>query len=247
MSIVDGQRVRALESNAAWASKQANNTYLGVQTLSNPGSGGSILNAQLTLNNILADLVLKISIAEKGQPLGVATLDSNAKLDISQIPTQLVGAVVYQGVWDASLNSPALSDATGEKGQYYVVSVSGTQDLGSGNITFDQSDWVIHNGTIWERLDAANVTTVNGQTGVVIVPVPKVEYRTLTLSEISNAEIVLAETPLAPLEVALDVKGGVTQFYSDDFTVSGNILSWSGLGLDGVLVEGDKVRVIYTK
>jgi hypothetical protein len=64
-----------------------------------------------------------------------------------------LGAVVYVGAWNASSNSPTLSDSSGTKGYYYVVSVSGTQNLGSGPIDFQVSDWVIYNGSVWQKVD----------------------------------------------------------------------------------------------
>ncbi|MEM4385373.1 MAG: hypothetical protein QXD03_02360 [Candidatus Anstonellales archaeon] len=72
-----------------------------------------------------------------------------------------------------------------------------------------------------------------------------VEYFTLTSTDISNKYITLTNTPSISNAVRLDVKGAPPQFYNDDYIVSGNTLSWNGLGLDGLLVEGDKLRVIY--
>jgi len=74
----------------------------------------------------------------------------------------------------------------------------------------------------------------------------KTEYRTLSAGEITAKQIVLVLTPNAPTEVSVDVQGAGAQFYTDDFVVSGNILGWAGLGLDGVLVAGDKLRVLYS-
>jgi len=79
------------------------------------------------------------------------------------------GALVYQGTWDASTNTPALADSTGTKGHYYAVTVAGTQDLGSGNITFTTNDRVIHNGTIWQKWDTEDeVKSIFGRVGVVV-------------------------------------------------------------------------------
>jgi prefoldin subunit 5 len=74
----------------------------------------------------------------------------------------------------------------------------------------------------------------------------KVEYRTITAGEEAAKQLTLAEAPTTATEVALDVRGGGAQFYTNDFTVSGSVLTWSGLGLDGLLVENDKVRIIYS-
>ena len=80
----------------------------------------------------------------------------------------VTGALTYQGGWDANTNSPSLSDGTGSKGEYYVATVAGLQDLGSGSISFTVGDWVVHNGSIWEKVDATNdVQSVAGKTGVV--------------------------------------------------------------------------------
>lgn len=79
------------------------------------------------------------------------------------------GALTFQGLWNASTNTPTLADGTGTQGQYYVVSVAGTVDLGSGSKTYTVGDWVLHNGSIWDKLDAINdVSSVFGRTGVVV-------------------------------------------------------------------------------
>lgn len=98
---------------------------------------------------------------------GLATLDSAGKVPINQLP---LSVMTYEGVWNANTNTPTLSDATGERGQVYKVSVAGSQDLGSGTISFNVGDYAIHNGTAWEKADTTDaVVSVNGTTGVVTV------------------------------------------------------------------------------
>ena len=48
-----------------------------------------------------------------GSAGGVATLDSSGHLTTSQVPSALVGAVVYQGVWNAATNSPTFASGVG--------------------------------------------------------------------------------------------------------------------------------------
>lgn len=80
----------------------------------------------------------------------------------------MLGGAIYQGVFNATTNSPAIIDGTGTKGHYYVVSVAGTQDLGSGNIDFQVGDWAIYNGTIWQKVDNTDaVSSVNGYIGAI--------------------------------------------------------------------------------
>lgn len=72
-----------------------------------------------------------------------------------------------------------------------------------------------------------------------------VENITLTAPQAAAKQVTLTFSPISPSQVAVDAIGGGAQFYGDDFTVSGAVLSWSGLGLDGVLATGDKLRIIY--
>jgi hypothetical protein len=57
----------------------------------------------------------------------------------------LANGLIDQGFWNASTNTPTLADGTGTQGYYYVVSVAGTQNLGSGSQTFSVGDWVYYN------------------------------------------------------------------------------------------------------
>ena len=111
-----------------------------------------------------------ISTAELGQPDGVATLDAGGKLTASQIPDSLIGAVVYQGTWDASTNTPTLVSGVGTKGQYYKVSVAGNTTL-DGNTNWTLGDVVIFNGTVWEQIQggSSDVVSVFGRVGAVVL------------------------------------------------------------------------------
>jgi hypothetical protein len=85
---------------------------------------------------------------------------------------QALDPMEYKGNWNASTNTPTLADGTGDNGDLYRVSVAGTQDLGSGSITFAIGDKIVYNGTdaVWEKWDTQDeVTSVNGQTGAVIL------------------------------------------------------------------------------
>jgi len=39
--------------------------------------------------------------------------------------------------------------------------------------------------------------------------------------------------------------GGPTQVLSIDYDISGAVVSWDGLGLDGIFSEGDKIQFFY--
>ena len=116
---------------------------------------------------IQTQLDAKIDSSEKGAANGVATLDGSGLLPASQLP---ISAMEYKGTWAASTNTPTLSDGVGNTGDVYVASDAGTVDFGSGNITFAAGDWVIYNGTVWQKsINSNNITSVNGQSGVVVL------------------------------------------------------------------------------
>jgi hypothetical protein len=82
-------------------------------------------------------------------------------------PLIVSGTVNYKGTWNASTNNPTLNDppAASTKGDYYVVSTAGTQF----SITFGVGDWIISNGTAWEKVDLTDaVHSVFGRTGAVV-------------------------------------------------------------------------------
>lgn len=68
---------------------------------------------------------------------------------------------------------------------------------------------------------------------------------TLSPTDITNKFVTLSGIPTTPAKTTLFVGGGDIQEYTADFTVSGTTLSWSGLGLDGVLVSGDTITVQF--
>lgn len=77
------------------------------------------------------------------------------------------GQVVYKGTWNAATNTPTLltPPAATSKGNYYVVSAIGTQF----GISFAIGDWIISNGTSWEKVDLTDaVSSVHGRTGAVV-------------------------------------------------------------------------------
>ena len=119
-------------------------------------------------SGIQSQLGSKIASSEKGANSGVATLDSGGKIPVSQLPASLME---YQGLWNASTNSPTLADGTGTSGFFYRVNVAGTQNLGSGSQTFVVGDWVMYDGSIWQKAHsgADTVISVNGASGVVTV------------------------------------------------------------------------------
>lgn len=158
----------------------------------------------------------KQDLSEKGQANGYAPLNAFTKIDVQYLPDSFVGAVVYQGTWNAGTNTPTLpAPDPNNKGYYYVVSDPGTY-LG---ITYGIGDWVISNGTDWEKVDnSQSVTSVNGQQGVVVLT-------TSDIAEGTNLYYTDARVALAPSVQANTAK-----------------VSFPGFGTTaGTALEGDTV------
>lgn len=85
----------------------------------------------------------------------LVTPNSNGQIDPSLLPGNYIGAMVYRGVWDASSgDAPGISIGrlTPEKGDYYIVSVSGNTNL-DGITDWQVGDYAIYNGVAWDKID----------------------------------------------------------------------------------------------
>jgi hypothetical protein len=79
----------------------------------------------------------------------------------------LIGGSIYKGTWNATTNTPTIASGVGTKGNYYIVSVSGTTTI-DGISDWNVGDWIIYDGTAWQQVDNTDaVVSVNGETGAV--------------------------------------------------------------------------------
>lgn len=88
----------------------------------------------------------------------------------SWMPGNINTSLTYTGVYNASTNTPDVVALGGPAGTYYIVTVAGSQNLGSGLEAFSIGDWVIFDGFTWDRIPVGNstVSSFNGRTGVVV-------------------------------------------------------------------------------
>ena len=145
--------------------KQAAGNYItaltGEVTASGPGSSAATVSNSAVIGKVLTGL----SVSGTSISATDSILTAFGKLQ-NQINT-MVGGVIYQGVWNANSNTPTITSSTGTKGNYYVVSVSGSTNI-DGITDWKVGDWVIFNGTTWDKVDNTDaVSSVNGFTGAV--------------------------------------------------------------------------------
>jgi len=136
------------------------------------------LDSATAVVNDVADLITLSGVAANSTHLGtfsgtIIPDSSTIKAALQSVETFVLGLpdpMEYKGLYDASTNTPALVDGTGNNGDVYQVSVAGTQFTPS--ITFAVGDKVVYNGATakyekWDMTDA--VISVNGQSGIVVL------------------------------------------------------------------------------
>jgi len=169
----------------------------------------------------------------------VATLGVDGKLDATQIPSSLSGAIVFKGVWNATTNTPALSNSLPaglQTGWEYIVEVGGTRDIGDGEKTFLAGDFVIYDGTHWKQVPSGNAfisltsgghITVNQTTGAMTLGSDATPNST-------NSTIVSRDASgnFAANVITASLTGAVTG------NVTGNVSGNAGTVTNGVYTNG---------
>lgn len=134
----------------------------------------------------------KQGAATLNELLPVQTSNSGKFLTTDGINTSwasVVGGLSYQGTWNASTNTPTLTSSVGTNGYYYVVAVAGSTNL-NGITDWQIGDWLLFNGSTWQKIDQSNlVTSVNGQTGVVVLNAANVGAEPADATILKDADI----------------------------------------------------------
>ena len=152
-----------------------------------------------------------------------------------------LGGGAYQGAWNATTNTPALSNATIEAaGHWYSVSAAGTVDFGAGNITFALNDRVYSNGTTYQKGVALNSTIVL-PAGEILVGQTTGLAAGVTMSgqaTISNAGVLSLAFGSRLTDAAFDgtIKGGGVQYFASNINIAiGNMV----IGTPYILYNSD--------
>lgn len=120
-----------------------------------------------------------------------------------------------------------------------VVSVNGQ----TGVVQLDAVDIPYDNTT--SGLTATEVQAAIDELATAVDATYTSETFTLSAPEAAAQEVTLSETPILANKTILMVASAPSQFYGADFSVTGNVLSWAGLGLDSLLETGDQLTIMY--
>ena len=106
--------------------------------------------------------------------LGGIKIDNNTIVinnGVISVGGALTSATIFKGNWDVSTNTPTLSNtlpANVAAGWEYIVSVSGTRDIGNGSTVWSVGDLVIYDGAKWVRIPSGNnVVSFNTRQGAI--------------------------------------------------------------------------------
>ena len=153
----------------------------------NNGTSAQFLKADGSLDNnayakefeLSAYLIKSLS----GTANGITPLDYNSKIPVQYIPNTILGQVKFLGIWDGS-NGSSISAANIVSGGYYVTQTSGSSIPNGGVSTqtlalisalsafgrpyWDVGDWIISNGTTWDKIDNTDsISSWNGRVGAI--------------------------------------------------------------------------------
>ena len=155
-------------TGATGATGAAATIAAGTTTTTAPGTSASVTNSGTSGAAVFDFSIPRGAGVNSGGATGqVLTKASGTDYDTTW--TNITGGLDYRGTWNASTNTPTLVSSVGTNGYYYIVSVAGTTNL-DGITDWQVGDWVIFNGSAWQKLDQTNlVTSVNGFTGAVVL------------------------------------------------------------------------------
>jgi predicted heme/steroid binding protein len=184
-------------------------------------SGTGAVAVTLTNSAVIGKVLTGLNTSGGGNIVSTDTIVQAFGKVQNQI-TALVGGVMYEGTWNASTNTPTITSSTGNKGDYYVVSVAGSTTI-DGISDWKVGDWIIFNGSTWQKVDNTDlVSSVNGYTGAVV----------LTTSDVAEGTNLYFTNTRAQNAITLTTSGT-----SGASTYSGgtlNIPNYSLSGLGGV-------------
>ena len=235
-------KVNATVVAKGWRSQASSITRM----LMNHFLGRCSYNLNIAHDNFVS--MLATFMSHIGQANGVATLDANGRIPFSQLPES---AMELKGEWNASTNVPSLQDNVGDNGDYYYVSVGGTQNLGSGSQVFLEGDRVCYFGTngngTWKRLRSGSVYTVNSHTPDANGNV-NVSKSDVGLSNVANVGSTSSITEGSTdnftsggaYALRASLAGGVRTVNGNSPDGNGNVnVTKSGIGLGSVVNTGD--------
>lgn len=219
----------------------------GNATIDDALSAGTVSAGTVSATTLAGKLVGTVDTTTTGvtQP---STTDNNL-LATTAFVQDLLGDVVsglqFQDTWDASTDTPDLSTATPNNGDFWIVKIAGTTDL-SGITAWAVGDWAIYivpsggGGSFWQKIDNATSLTGQGTGNKVAKWSGAGASDSLTdsiITDTGTAVGINVPSPVATLEVGGDIIAQSLDIQTGAL-VQGNLTVDNGAGVTGALSAG---------
>ena len=181
-----------------------------------------------------------------------------------QTPPTIEGAVLYKGLYNVVTNTPPITDASGQAGWQYTVVGVGTTNFGlNGNLSLQDGDLLIHNGTHYDQIPGPrtqinsdwNATTgvsailnkptivnkIIGGTGVTLSPSNGIGTVTIDATGTQNLNSVLTNGNTSALGINVGVVSA-TSYTGNGVNLTGIVTSIVA-GTGGITVSGSTGQV----
>ena len=180
-----------------------------------------------------------------------------------ETPPTIVGAVIYKGTYNVVTNTPPITDATGQAGWEYTVVGVGTTNFGSGNLSLQDGDLLIHNGSHYDQIPGPRtqlnsdwtattgitaivnrpdfVNKIIGGTGVSLSPSNGIGTVTINATGTQNLDSVLTNGNTSALGINVGVVSA-TSYIGNGVNLTGIVTSIVA-GTGGITVSGSTGRV----
>ena len=126
--------------------------------------------AELYYNDLKKFETTSTGVTVTGKVSGVTAGTANTDaVNLQQLNNATTGVLVYQGVWNASTNTPTLASATGTPGYYYIVDTDGSTNL-DGITDWKVGDWAVFSDMAtdaWQKIDNTSILGGAGTGGTV--------------------------------------------------------------------------------
>ena len=166
------------------------------------------------------------------------------------INTAITGVLKYDGTWNASTNSPALSSGSGTVGEYYIVSVAGSTNL-DGITDWAVGDWAVFSDQAtdaWQKIDNTQVGNVTGSGSNTRLAVWNSNSNITSDSDFTTSGTRLIATQLAAGDGTdgyfYSDSAGRTAFTAGDFYIQSGVSNYYNYATNIYLgnTSGDNVR-----
>ena len=172
-------------------------------------------------NQLLVDVGFDVTVSSAP----ISTND-NVTLALSKVQAQLfeLGVGTYVGTWNASTNTPTLSNATVETaGNWYNVVEAGTVDFGAGDIVFTTNDAVYSTGSVYAKRDLPNTEILLPEAQLLVgqpngLAAPKAVGGQLSLDK-NGVFTINFDARLTAGTFDGTLQGGGTQYFNSDITI----------------------------